>query len=623
MMRIGETIPNPLHDSALIHYGLSKGTNTLGSLFSDSALFSRSHNINSANRTSSSTSNSTSSTTTSAKTTNGNNIAIGEDIIASPSNMNSKTGSYSSSSPSPSCTASTVTTNHHNNNFKNNQNDNTMIGLHATASTSHPLSSTTSNSHSASTSMTSASGNANSVFAAARRASKNYGSTAGGSTGSLANLYGVAPPLVPPPVNNPINSSYMNNSHSHPTSSAHNHHQHSNMLQAFLWGDHHGTGSNTSASATNGNVKTSPNNNNNASSSGGGGDATFSGSSSWSQHHHQSLTHHHHQEQQQRRRSSSSLQLLQHANDLLFHSNLNIFQLPVEDFSTLDLLFGESNHGHQQQPSSQQHQQSNNTSSHHHHQQYHNQPHQHYHSSLQQQQKNGIPLNSKKGSSMGGADATNSDLATTNALSSISQLFSSATGAGGDYIQHQHHGGSTSNLGNHTGSGHPHEYQKIGSFSDCTTSSIKSRTEDKNNANGQQQNKKKRKKRPRGHPSRPLSAYNLFFKDERQRILDSLPSSKSSDTGRQEDLKDPRDEITWPGKRRRPHGKIGFENLAKEIGARWKGIDEETKEHYKKLALGDLQRYSREMQEYEGRLALAGVKLHKSSISSSDDDENE
>jgi len=44
---------------------------------------------------------------------------------------------------------------------------------------------------------------------------------------------------------------------------------------------------------------------------------------------------------------------------------------------------------------------------------------------------------------MGGADATNSDLATTNALSSISQLFSSATGAGGDYIQHQHHGGST------------------------------------------------------------------------------------------------------------------------------------------------------------------------------------
>jgi HMG (high mobility group) box. len=73
-----------------------------------------------------------------------------------------------------------------------------------------------------------------------------------------------------------------------------------------------------------------------------------------------------------------------------------------------------------------------------------------------------------------------------------------------------------------------------------------------------------------------------------------LPSNRaSSDKESHGGAKDPRDEITWPGKRRRPHGKIGFENLAKEIGARWKNIDEETKEHYKKLALEDLQRYSR------------------------------
>jgi hypothetical protein len=278
-----------------------------------------------------------------------------------------------------------------------------------------------------------------------------------------------------------------------------------------------------------------------------------------------------------------------------------------------------------------------------------------------------------------------SDHSTSNAaLSSISHLFSSsnaaaAAAAGGDFVQHQHGGSSryvsscslsssstpsitstiastdhhtdfnsnqnfttnhthgglgaagdfTSSLGINTGSSHQHEYQKLGSFSDGTTSSIRSRTEDKMSSNGsttasqQQQNKKKRKKRPRGHPSRPLSAYNLFFKDERQRILDSLPSNSSSNKESQEEVKDPRDEITWPGKRRRPHGKIGFENLAKEIGARWKTIDDRTKEHYKKLALEDLQRYSREMQEYEGRLAMGGLKLHKTSISSSDDDEHQ
>lgn len=66
-------------------------------------------------------------------------------------------------------------------------------------------------------------------------------------------------------------------------------------------------------------------------------------------------------------------------------------------------------------------------------------------------------------------------------------------------------------------------------------------------------------------PGRPLSAYNLFFKDERRRILDSLPPSREK-------------------RSRNAHGKIGFQELAKIIGKRWKEADHETRATYFGLA---------------------------------------
>lgn len=117
------------------------------------------------------------------------------------------------------------------------------------------------------------------------------------------------------------------------------------------------------------------------------------------------------------------------------------------------------------------------------------------------------------------------------------------------------------------------------------------------NSNKNTSAKKKRKKKPKDCPRRPLSAYNFFFKDERKKILESIPSSSREQTKSEDDKI--RDSITWPGKKRPPHGKIGFENLAKVIGERWKSVDSESMKYYKDLATQDLQRYAEEMKVYE------------------------
>lgn len=110
---------------------------------------------------------------------------------------------------------------------------------------------------------------------------------------------------------------------------------------------------------------------------------------------------------------------------------------------------------------------------------------------------------------------------------------------------------------------------------------------------------KKRRKKPKDKPKRPLSAYNLFFKDEREKILDEIPSEEGKD-----EEQDPKSLITWPGKKRPPHGKISFDSLAKTIGSRWKSLSKERLVHYKEMATEDLSRYAKEMKLYEKKVNL-------------------
>mmetsp|Transcript_14558 Transcript_14558/g.20550 ORF Transcript_14558/g.20550 Transcript_14558/m.20550 type:complete len:464 (+) Transcript_14558:206-1597(+) len=133
-----------------------------------------------------------------------------------------------------------------------------------------------------------------------------------------------------------------------------------------------------------------------------------------------------------------------------------------------------------------------------------------------------------------------------------------------------------------------------------------------------------RPKKPKDMPRRPLSAYNIFFKEERAKILGSATAEGHPATAHDNDNED--------RKTRAPHGKIGFENLAKTIGRRWKSLNPSHLERFKVLAHEDMERYRREMDEYrisqgekkrQNDLIIAEQKeCHKASASTKGDKQN-
>jgi hypothetical protein len=83
--------------------------------------------------------------------------------------------------------------------------------------------------------------------------------------------------------------------------------------------------------------------------------------------------------------------------------------------------------------------------------------------------------------------------------------------------------------------------------------------------------KKKRRHKPKDFPKRPLSAYNIFFKETREQIL--------IDNEGKED--------------------IAFQTMAKEIAARWKELEPGKRERVDSLAKEDMKRYREEVKNYE------------------------
>lgn len=102
----------------------------------------------------------------------------------------------------------------------------------------------------------------------------------------------------------------------------------------------------------------------------------------------------------------------------------------------------------------------------------------------------------------------------------------------------------------------------------------------------------RRNKKPLDMPKRPLSAYNFFFREHREIILDERDAEE--------------EEAEATGQPASSHtGRSLFESMGKEIASRWKALSNEGHEKYTKLAEEDAGRYRREMVGYSSTQAAS------------------
>ena len=81
-------------------------------------------------------------------------------------------------------------------------------------------------------------------------------------------------------------------------------------------------------------------------------------------------------------------------------------------------------------------------------------------------------------------------------------------------------------------------------------------------------------------PTRPLTAYNLFFHDQRQLIQEEMLATTGN--------------------------KAHFTEVTKIVGSRWRQLGQEDRLHYKKLAAKDKQRYAVELVEWKIQQEILG-----------------
>ena len=104
----------------------------------------------------------------------------------------------------------------------------------------------------------------------------------------------------------------------------------------------------------------------------------------------------------------------------------------------------------------------------------------------------------------------------------------------------------------------------------------------------------------KGKVLKPLSAYNYFFTDERERLVNETDGEDQCGARYSEERKLWLLSHHWSKDRtkrrrhRKTHGKIEFTELSRLIGQRWRDLPESEKDFYRSVAKADMERYKKD-----------------------------